>query len=210
MVGHTGDVDAAVRAIETVDGCLRRVLAAVLEGGGACIVTADHGNAEYMREPDGAPNTAHTTNPVPLIVTADGVELRSGGILADVSPTALDLLGIAQPDGDDRPDAAGLAGTSAHPLRALGACGRTGTGAVSSSEPRTRLICVRAICGKPRPDRRPSARRPTCSPPAKSGAQPRASFVIAAWFDPEALGPPHFGVQVLPRVLSSENLTRGD
>ena len=97
MVGHTGDVAAAVRAIEAVDGCLRRVLATVLAGGGACIVTADHGNAEYMREPDGSPHTAHTTNSVPLIVTADGLELRSGGILADVSPTALDLLGIAQP-----------------------------------------------------------------------------------------------------------------
>lgn len=99
MVGHTGDVDAAVKAIETVDGCLRRVLTTVLEGGGACVVTADHGNAEFMREPDGAPNTAHTTNPVPLIVTADGLELREGGILADVSPTALDLLGIPQPAG---------------------------------------------------------------------------------------------------------------
>lgn len=99
MVGHTGDVDAAVRAIETVDGCLRRVLTTVLGGGGACIVTADHGNAEHMREPDGSPNTAHTTNPVPLIVTAEGLELRTGGILADVSPTALDLLGIEQPAG---------------------------------------------------------------------------------------------------------------
>ena len=98
MVGHTGDVEAAVSAVEAVDDCLRRVLETVLTGGGACIVTADHGNAEYMREPDGAPNTAHTTNPVPLIVTADGVELRDGGILADVAPTALDLLGIAQPE----------------------------------------------------------------------------------------------------------------
>ena len=98
MVGHTGDVDAAVTAVEAVDGCLRRVLGAVLSGGGACIVTADHGNAEYMREPDGSPNTAHTTNPVPLVVTADGITLRSGGILADVSPTALDLLGISQPE----------------------------------------------------------------------------------------------------------------
>ncbi len=99
MVGHTGDVAAAVRAVEAVDGCLRRVLDTVLAGGGACIVTADHGNAEHMREPDGGPNTAHTTNPVPLIVTAGGVELRSGGILADVAPTALDLLAIPQPEG---------------------------------------------------------------------------------------------------------------
>ncbi len=101
MVGHTGDIPAAVRAIETVDGCLARVVAAVHAGGGACIVTADHGNAEYMLEPDGSPNTAHTTNPVPLIVTVGGldIELRSGGILADVAPTALDLLGIELPEG---------------------------------------------------------------------------------------------------------------
>ena len=99
MVGHTGVVPAAVRAIETVDECLGRVVATVLGSGGACIVTADHGNAEFMIAPDGSPNTAHTTNPVPLIVTAEGLELRDGGILADVSPTALDLLGIAQPEG---------------------------------------------------------------------------------------------------------------
>ena len=99
MVGHTGDVGAAVQAIETVDACLAQVIATVHEGDGACIVTADHGNAEYMREPDGSPNTAHTTNPVPLIVTAQGVELRAGGILADVSPTALELLGITHPAG---------------------------------------------------------------------------------------------------------------
>ncbi len=97
MVGHTGDIPAAVTAIETVDGCLRRVVTTVLESGGACIVTADHGNAEHMLNPDGSPNTAHTTNPVPLVVTVDGIELRSGGILADVSPTALDLLGIERP-----------------------------------------------------------------------------------------------------------------
>ncbi len=66
--------------------------------GGACLITADHGNADYMLEPDGSPNTAHTTNPVPLIATVAGVSLASGGILADVSPTALALLGIEQPD----------------------------------------------------------------------------------------------------------------
>jgi 2,3-bisphosphoglycerate-independent phosphoglycerate mutase len=98
MVGHTGVVEAAVDAIEAVDRCLGQVLEAVLAKGGACIVTADHGNAEFMIEPDGSPNTAHTTNPVPLIVTVEGIELRDGGILADVSPTALDLLGIDQPD----------------------------------------------------------------------------------------------------------------
>ena len=68
--------------------------------GGACIVTADHGNAEHMLEPDGSPNTAHTTNPVPLIATVPRARAREG-ILADVSPTALDLLGIEQPRGDD-------------------------------------------------------------------------------------------------------------
>jgi 2,3-bisphosphoglycerate-independent phosphoglycerate mutase len=99
MVGHTGVIPAAVRAIEAVDACLARVVSAVHESGGACIVTADHGNSEYMLNDDGSPNTAHTTNPVPLVVTAEGVELRDGGILADVSPTALDLLGIEQPAG---------------------------------------------------------------------------------------------------------------
>ncbi|MDQ3102597.1 MAG: 2,3-bisphosphoglycerate-independent phosphoglycerate mutase [Actinomycetota bacterium] len=99
MVGHTGDVPAAIAGIETVDRCLRRVVSTVLESGGACIVTADHGNAEHMIEPDGSPDTAHTTNPVPLLVTVDGIDLRDGGILADVSPTALDLLGVARPDG---------------------------------------------------------------------------------------------------------------
>jgi 2,3-bisphosphoglycerate-independent phosphoglycerate mutase len=97
MVGHTGVIPAAVKAVETVDQCLGRVVAAVHESGGACIVTADHGNADNMLEPDGSPNTAHTTNPVPFIVTVPGVELADGGILADVSPTVLAMLGIAQP-----------------------------------------------------------------------------------------------------------------
>ena len=73
------------------------VVAAVHRSGGACIVTADHGNAEHMLEPDGSPNTAHSLNPVPLIVTVPGLALRDGGILAAVAPTALDILGIAQP-----------------------------------------------------------------------------------------------------------------
>ena len=97
MVGHTGVIPAAVAAVEAVDGCLGDVVAAVTGGGGACIVTADHGNADNMLEPDGSPNTAHSLNPVPLMVTEDGLELRSGGILADVAPTALQLLGIPQP-----------------------------------------------------------------------------------------------------------------
>ncbi len=98
MVGHTGVIPAAVRAIETVDEQLGRVVAAVHATGGACIVTADHGNADHMLEPDGSPNTAHSLNPVPLIVTASGVgPLRDGGILADVAPTVLELLGQEQP-----------------------------------------------------------------------------------------------------------------
>jgi 2,3-bisphosphoglycerate-independent phosphoglycerate mutase len=96
MVGHTGDIPAAVTAIETVDGCLGEVIATVHESGGACIVTADHGNADNMLEPDGSPNTAHSTNPVPFVVTVDGVSVENGR-LADVAPTALKLLGIEQP-----------------------------------------------------------------------------------------------------------------
>ncbi len=99
MVGHTGSIPAAVSAIEAVDACLARVIATVHGTGGACLVTADHGNAEHMLEPDGSPNTAHTTNLVPLITTVEGIQLRERGILADVSPTALDLLGIEQPAG---------------------------------------------------------------------------------------------------------------
>jgi 2,3-bisphosphoglycerate-independent phosphoglycerate mutase len=97
MVGHTGVISAAVEAVEEVDGCLGDVVEAVTATGGACIVTADHGNCDHMLEPDGSPNTAHSLNPVPLIVTAEGVTLRDSGILADVAPTALDLLAIPQP-----------------------------------------------------------------------------------------------------------------
>jgi 2,3-bisphosphoglycerate-independent phosphoglycerate mutase len=98
MVGHTGVIEAAVRAIETVDENLGAVVAAVHESGGVCVVTADHGNADHMLEPDGSPNTAHSLNAVPLIVTAHGLKLRTGdGILADVAPTVLDLLDMRQP-----------------------------------------------------------------------------------------------------------------
>ncbi len=99
MVGHTGVIPAAVSAIETVDGCLREVVRAVADAGGACLVTADHGNAEHMLEDDGSPNTAHTSNPVPLILTVPGVALaQRDGILADVAPTILELLGVPQPE----------------------------------------------------------------------------------------------------------------
>jgi 2,3-bisphosphoglycerate-independent phosphoglycerate mutase len=98
MVGHTGVIEAAVQAIETVDECLGEVVSAVHELGGACVVTADHGNADHMLEPDGSPNTAHSLSPVPLIVTAPDVTLRAqDGVLADVAPTLLELLGIEQP-----------------------------------------------------------------------------------------------------------------
>jgi 2,3-bisphosphoglycerate-independent phosphoglycerate mutase len=97
MVGHTGVIEAAVKAVETVDECLGQVVTAVHEKGGALIITADHGNCDHMLEEDGSPNTAHSLNPVPLIVTADVPGLRDGGILADVTPTVLDLLGEEQP-----------------------------------------------------------------------------------------------------------------
>jgi len=98
MVGHTGVIPAAVEAVQTVDACLARVVDAVHESGGACLVTADHGNADHMLEPDGSPNTAHSLNPVPFIVTAGGrrVDPRRG-VLADVAPTLLQLLGMEQP-----------------------------------------------------------------------------------------------------------------
>ena len=98
MVGHTGDIPAATRAVETVDRCLGEIVAAVHETGGACVVTADHGNADNMLEPDGSPNTAHSLNPVPLVVTVAGVAVHDGGVLADVAPTMLRLLGVAQPE----------------------------------------------------------------------------------------------------------------
>jgi 2,3-bisphosphoglycerate-independent phosphoglycerate mutase len=98
MVGHTGVIEAAVTAVETVDECLGRVVEAVHAKGGACIVTADHGNADEMLEEDGSPDTAHSLNPVPFVVTAGADALDGEGILADVAPTALELLGIEQPE----------------------------------------------------------------------------------------------------------------
>jgi 2,3-bisphosphoglycerate-independent phosphoglycerate mutase len=99
MVGHTGVIPAAVKAVETVDSALGEVVRAVHASGGVLIVTADHGNADHMLEDDGSPNTAHSLNPVPLIVTSTAVgPLRDGGILADVAPTVLDLLGESQPE----------------------------------------------------------------------------------------------------------------
>jgi 2,3-bisphosphoglycerate-independent phosphoglycerate mutase len=97
MVGHTGLIPAVVKAVETVDACLGEVVAAVERAGGVCLVTADHGNAETMLEPDGvSPHTAHTTNPVPLVLTARGYALESGE-LSDLAPTCLGLLGLDRP-----------------------------------------------------------------------------------------------------------------
>jgi 2,3-bisphosphoglycerate-independent phosphoglycerate mutase len=98
MVGHSGVIPATVAAVVATDRCLGRVVERVAELDGVCLVTADHGNAEQLLEPDGvSPHTAHTTNPVPLIATADVGELREGGELADLVPTALHLLGLAPP-----------------------------------------------------------------------------------------------------------------
>jgi 2,3-bisphosphoglycerate-independent phosphoglycerate mutase len=99
MVGHTGVIPAVVRAVETVDTCLDNVVEAVARAGGVSLITADHGNAEQMLEEDGrSPHTAHTTNPVPLIVTDENLALRSGGELSDLIPTALRLLQIDPPE----------------------------------------------------------------------------------------------------------------
>lgn len=97
MVGHTGDFHAAVRAIEAVDECLGTVLSALEATGGTAIVTADHGNADIMQLENGDPCTTHTLSLVPVIVTKQGITLRSEGALADLAPTLIDLLGITQP-----------------------------------------------------------------------------------------------------------------
>lgn len=93
MVGHTGVVSAAVRGIETVDACMAQIRPAVAAAGGLLCVTADHGNSEFMLEPDGSPNTAHTANPVPLWLDRPGLALREGGALGDVAPTLCGLMG---------------------------------------------------------------------------------------------------------------------
>lgn len=98
MVGHTGVFDAAVAAVEAVDECVGKTVDAVLAKGGIALITADHGNADKMMEDDGSPFTAHTTNLVPLIIAGAGnVLIREGGVLADLSPTMLKLMGLEQP-----------------------------------------------------------------------------------------------------------------
>ncbi len=98
MVGHTGVYDAAVKAVEAVDKAVDEVASAVLAAGGVVFLTADHGNAEKMENPDGTPFTAHTTNPVPFVVIGAGnVKLRQGGCLADIAPTMLPYIGLPVP-----------------------------------------------------------------------------------------------------------------
>ena len=98
MVGHTGVFDAAVKAVEAVDDCVGSLYEAVMDNGGTLFITADHGNADQMKEPDGSPFTAHTTNEVPFIVCNCGdVELREGGKLSDIVPTMLKAMDMPQP-----------------------------------------------------------------------------------------------------------------
>lgn len=97
MVGHSGKLEPTIRAVEAVDECLGKVIDLVLAKGGAAIITADHGNADLVLTEEGRPFTAHTTFPVPCIVTVPDIQLRSNGILADLAPTLLDLLQVEQP-----------------------------------------------------------------------------------------------------------------
>lgn len=97
MVGHSGMLEPTIQAIEAVDECLGKIVDKILELGGEAIITADHGNSDEVITPEGGPMTAHTTNPVPVIVTKDEISLRDGGILADLSPTLLDLLNVEKP-----------------------------------------------------------------------------------------------------------------
>ena len=101
MVGHTGIIPAAVKAVGTVDECVKKVLDKILEMGGSALLTADHGNADKLLSEDGSPFTAHTTNPVPVVLVSEkykGVELRKDGILADLAPTLLTVMGLPVPE----------------------------------------------------------------------------------------------------------------
>ena len=100
MVGHTGVLEAAEKAVGVVDECVDKVLSKILSMGGGALLTADHGNADKMIAEDGSPFTAHTTNPVPVVLVCDkykGAHLRNGGVLADLAPTLLDMMGIPVP-----------------------------------------------------------------------------------------------------------------
>ena len=98
MVGHTGVLNAAVKACETVDSCVNSVIQTAIENDYSIILLADHGNCETMMNPDGSPHTAHTKNPVPVILIDRDVKSIHNGILGDISPTILHLMGIEKPD----------------------------------------------------------------------------------------------------------------
>jgi 2,3-bisphosphoglycerate-independent phosphoglycerate mutase len=97
MVGHTGDLNAAIKACETVDECTQSIIEAALKKDYSILVIADHGNCETMRNEDGSPNTAHTTNPVPMILVENEKRNIHSGVLGDIAPTILDLMDIPQP-----------------------------------------------------------------------------------------------------------------
>lgn len=98
MVGHTGVFEAAVKAIEATDDGVGKVVDAILKMGGQCLITADHGNVDQMLDADGVtPFTAHSTNPVPLVMVGHEGKLAEGGVLADLAPTMLDMMGLEQP-----------------------------------------------------------------------------------------------------------------
>ena len=158
MVGHTGVIPAAIKAVETVDACLGRVVDAVVARGGACLVTADHGNSDHMLEPDGSPNTAHSTNLVPFVATVEGAAVREGGRLCDLAPTVLALLGVDAAGRDDGPGPArtGLL-TSGEAGGSLARPGRTRRG--------------RSPVRSPGPAARPSRRRGSRLAAAGPGAR---------------------------------------
>ena len=97
MVGHTGNINAAIKACETVDDCSRQIIEIALKRNYSTIVIADHGNCDIMINPDGSPNTAHTTNMVPIILVENEVNKISNGVLGDIAPTILDIMDIKKP-----------------------------------------------------------------------------------------------------------------
>ena len=98
MVGHTGSMEAAIKACEAVDDCVKQVTEAAMQNGYSIIMIADHGNCETMKNPDGSPNTAHTTNPVPVVIVDKDIKQVNHGVLADVAPTILQMMGVSQPE----------------------------------------------------------------------------------------------------------------